>query len=122
MARAYSIDLRKKVLSAWLSKEGSQRQLAKRFKVSLSFIRDLLRQYRETGQIIPLQQGGDHRSKLKEQEQELLKKIIKENNDIYLREIQDKIKEETGIQVSVSSICNTLKKMELRRKKNLNSQ
>ena len=38
---AYSIDLRLKILSAWENKEGTQRELAKRFKVSLSFIRDL---------------------------------------------------------------------------------
>jgi hypothetical protein len=34
---AYSIDLRQKILSAWQNKEGTQRELAKRFKVSLSF-------------------------------------------------------------------------------------
>jgi len=117
MAAAYSIDLRKKVLTAWLEKEGSQRQLAKRFKVSLSFIRDLVRKYKETGEITPSQQGGDHRSKLKDEEKRLLKNIIKEQNDIYLREIKDKIKEETGIEVSVPSLCNTLKKMGLTRKK-----
>jgi len=31
---AYSIDLRQKILSAWQKKEGTQRDLAKRFKVS----------------------------------------------------------------------------------------
>lgn len=117
MAVAYSIDLRKKILSAWQGKEGSQRELAKRFKVSLSFIRDLLRQYRETGEITASQQGGDRRSKLKEKEQELLKKMVAEQNDIYLRELQGQIQEETGIEVSVSSLCRTLKKLKLRRKK-----
>ena len=48
---AYSIDLRQKILSAWQNKKGRQRELAKRFKVSLSFIRDFLRRYRETAQI-----------------------------------------------------------------------
>ena len=41
----YSIDLRQKILSAWENKEGTQRELAERFKVSLSFIRDFLRRY-----------------------------------------------------------------------------
>ncbi len=31
---AYSIDLRQKILSAWQNFEGTQRELAKRFKVS----------------------------------------------------------------------------------------
>jgi hypothetical protein len=41
----YSIDLRQKILSAWQNKEGTQRELAKRFKVSLSFLGDFLRRY-----------------------------------------------------------------------------
>ena len=70
---AYSIDLRQRILSAWQNKEGSQRELAKRFQVSLSFIRDFLRRYRETGEIAAKPQGGDRRSKLNDIEQELLK-------------------------------------------------
>jgi len=122
MPVVYSLDLRKKIFSAWQAKEGSQRELAKRFNVSLSFIRDLSSQYRKTGEITPKPQGGDRRSKLKEKEKELLKKIIEEKNDIYLEEIQKKIQEQTGIEVSVSSLCRTLKKMQLRRKKNISSQ
>ena len=122
MPIVYSLDLRKKRFSAWQAKEGSQRELAKRFNVSLSFIRDLSSQYRKTGEITPKQQGGDRRSKLKEKEKELLKKIIEEKNDIYLEEIQKKIQEQTGIEVSVSSLCRTLQKMQLRRKKNISSQ
>jgi transposase len=82
---ASSIDLRQKILSAWQNKEGTQRELAKRFKVSLSFLRDFLRRYRETGQIAARNQGGDRRSKLKGKEQELLKIIVTEKSDIYLR-------------------------------------
>jgi len=58
---AYSVDLRQKILSAWQSKEGTQRDLAKRFKVSLSFIRDFLRRYRETNELTARPQGGDRR-------------------------------------------------------------
>lgn len=114
---AYSIDLRKKILSAWENKEGTQRELAKRFKVSLSFIRDFLRRYRETGEIAARQQGGDRRSKLKGEKEELLKIIVTEQNDIYLREIQEEIKEKEGIEVSVSSLSRTLNRLNLKRKK-----
>lgn len=88
MAAAYSLDLRTKILDAYQNQEGSQRALAVRFKVSLSFIRDLLRQYRETGEIAAKPRGGDRRSKLKAGDRELLKKIVAKKNDIYLREIQ----------------------------------
>ena len=115
---AYSIDLRAKIFSAWENKEGSQRELAKRFKVSLSFVRDMLRRYRETNEIAALLQGGDRRSKLKLDEQELLKKMVKDQNDIYLREIQLALQKQIGVNVSISSLSRTLNRLNLGRKKN----
>ena len=79
----YSIDLRQKILSAWENKEGTQRELAERFKVSLSFIRDFLRRYRETSEITAKPQGGDRRSKIQGENQELLK--IRFNNGSILK-------------------------------------
>ena len=116
---AYSIDLRQKILSAWQNKEGTQRELAKRFKVSLSFLRDFLRRYRETGQIAARVQRGARRSKLKGKEQELLKIIVTEKSEIYLREIQEQIRERQGIEVSISSLFRTLNRLKVRRKKKL---
>lgn len=114
---AYSIDLRQKILSAWQNKEGTQRDLAKRFKVSLSFIRDFLRRYRETAEIAPKPQGGDRRSKVKGKDQEFLKIMVTEQSDIYLREIQEAMKDRRGIKVSISSLSRTLNRLKLNRKK-----
>jgi len=119
---AYSLDLRHKILSAWQNKENTQRGLAKRFKVSLSFVRDFLRRYRETKEIAARPQGGDRRSKIKGENEELVKTIIKKQNDIYLREIKDNLQESNGIKVSVSALSRTVKRLELRRKKNFSSQ
>ncbi|MBD2527867.1 IS630 family transposase [Nostoc sp. FACHB-133] len=85
----------------------------------MSFIRDFLRRYRETGEIAAKSQGGDRRSKLNSVEQELLKVIVTKQNDIYLREIQEVIKERTEIDVSISSLSRTLKRLKLNRKKTL---
>jgi putative transposase len=46
------------IIDAYEAKEGSQRQLAQRFKVSLSFVRNLLRHYRTNGQVEALRRGG----------------------------------------------------------------
>lgn len=115
--KAHSLDLRQRILSAWQNKENSQRGLAKRFKVSLSFIRDFLRRYRQTNKITPKSRGGDHRSKIKGEDEELLKAIVADQNDIYLREIQEKLKQEKGIEISVSNISRKLKRLKLGRKK-----
>ena len=119
MAAPYSLDLRQRILSAWKGKEGSQRKLAERFKVSLAFIRDFLKRYRETGEIAARPQGGNQRSKLKEKELELLQEIVFKQNDIYLREIQSELKKHRGIEVSTSSLCRTLKRQKLTLKKTL---
>lgn len=118
---AYSLDLRQKILSAWQNKENTQRDLAKRFKVSLSFVRDFLRRYRETNEIAAKPQGGDRRSKIKGENEELVKTIIKKQNDIYLREIKDNLEESNGLKVSVSALSRTVKRLELGRKKNFSS-
>jgi len=81
-----------------------------------------LRRYRETGEIATRIQGGDRRSKLKGKEQELLKIIVTEKSDIYLREIKEEIKERQGIEVSISSLSRTLNRLKLRRKKNFSSE
>jgi len=92
---------------------------AERFKVSLSFVRDFLRRYRETNEIAAKPQGEDRRSKITGKDEELVKAIIAGQNDIYLREIQEKLQESNGIKVSISGLSRTLKRLELRRKKKL---
>nr|MCC5636606.1 helix-turn-helix domain-containing protein [Nostoc sp. CHAB 5844] len=51
--KAYSLDFRQKIFDTYLSGGISQRQLAKRFGVSLSFVEKLLKQYRETESVAP---------------------------------------------------------------------
>jgi transposase len=117
MAAAYSMDLRTKILLAYQNKEGSQRQIAARFDVSASFVRNLLRKYRETGEIAAKPQGGDRRSKLKEQQQEMLKEIVSKKSDICLHEIRSILQEQTEVDISISSLSKTLSRLKLRRKK-----
>jgi transposase len=64
MPAPFSVDLRQRIISVYQGKEGSQRQLAQRFKVSLSFVRDLTRRHRETGQVEPKPHGGGAVAKL----------------------------------------------------------
>ncbi|WP_198288353.1 transposase [Chamaesiphon minutus] len=48
-----------------------------------------------------------------------MKQIIAKKNDIYLREMQVVIESDLGIKVSTSSLCRTLERWKLRRKKTL---
>lgn len=62
--KAYSIDFRQKIIDVYEKKQISQRQLAKRFDVALSFIVKLLKQDRETGEIAPKPFNGGVQLKL----------------------------------------------------------
>lgn len=62
--KAYSVDLRQKIIDAHNQQEGSQRQLATRFRVSLSFIENLLNRYRTDGTVEPRAHGGGRSAKL----------------------------------------------------------
>lgn len=62
--RAYSIDLRQRIVQAYESGQGSQRQLAKVFGVSVGFLQNLLQRYRQTGRVEPKPHGGGNPGKL----------------------------------------------------------
>ncbi len=56
--KAYSNDLRKKILEAYDKKEGSLRKLAKQFSVSFSFVWRLVKRFRKFGIVDPKPHGG----------------------------------------------------------------
>ena len=116
--KSYSIDLRQKILEAYQNQEGSQRQLAKRFKVSLSLIQILLKRYRESGEIAARQRGKGFTARLADHT-ETVEKLVAEKNDATLEELQEAIAQLTGVKLSISNICRFLQKRRLTRKKNL---
>src|SRR5512135_2577032 len=56
--RAYSIDLRERVVAACDALDGTREQIAARFSVSVAWVRKLLRLRRETGSVDPKPHGG----------------------------------------------------------------
>lgn len=61
----YSNDFRLKVVRAYERGEGSQRDLARLFGVSLSFVQELFHRYRRTGSVEPRPHGGGNPGKIK---------------------------------------------------------
>lgn len=58
MAKGYSLDLRRRGFGAWPRGEGSQSEIAARFALSASFVRDLSRRLRESGDVAAKPYGG----------------------------------------------------------------
>ena len=115
MPKPYSIDLREKIISAYKNKEGSMRRLAKRFKVSLSFIYSLLRRVKQTGKISPKPHGGGHPSSISVQGHTFLEKLIEHQPDLTLEEIRDEYNKHFE-PVSRSTIDRNLIKLKVTRK------
>lgn len=109
MAKPYSEDLRKKVLEAYFQEGVTQQEIAERFQVSLSFVRDLMRLYRETGDIQPKGYKGGRSQKLNNSHLQSLKKWVNQDRNITLRELQNKLNQEHSITVSISTLCRRVK-------------
>lgn len=115
--KPYSQDLRQKVFDAYQRKEGSQRQLAKRFSVSLSFVQNLLKRHREHQTIEPKPHGGGAQPKLTDQQVGLVAQFIEQKNDATLVELCARLEHETGVQVSRATMGRLTQKLNLTRKK-----
>lgn len=120
MPAPLSIDLRQRIIAAYEAKEGSQRQLAKRFKVSLSFIRDLRRHYRETGSVQPKPHAGGAVAKLGKEQLPIVEELIKAQPDALLKELAERFAQQTGVEVSLSTMQQAVCKLKLSVKKNSN--
>src|SRR4028119_1279938 len=99
--KAYSVDLRQKIIDTYNNQEGSIRQVSARFKVSRSFVQKLLKQHQKLGSIAPLPHGGGTVPKLAVHVLKI-EKLLEENNDATLAELCQKLKEQTGVSITQS--------------------
>ncbi len=118
MPAPLSVDLRQRILAAYEAKEGSQRQLAKRFKVSLSFIRDLMRHHRETGTVQPKPHGGGAVSKIGKKHLPIIEALVNAQPDTLLIELCERFAQQTGVEVSVSTMQRAVGQLQFSVKKN----
>ncbi len=115
--KAYSTDLRQRVVDAYKNGEGSLRNIAKRFSVSLYFVWTLWTRYQQTGSVEPKPHAGGRVATINDQGLEVLRKLVQQHNDATLAELRDYFVRKTGLEVSVSAICRALKKLNITRKK-----
>lgn len=115
--KAYSTDLRQKVIDAYKNRECSQRELAKRFSVSLSFVQSLLRRYHSSGSVEPKPHVGGRAAKLTWEQVALITTLVSEDNDAILVELCARLSERTGVKVSRATMGRITQKLNLTRKK-----
>jgi transposase len=115
--KAYSQDLRRKIVAAYENNDYSQSQVAQLFSVSATTVRNLVRRKRETGDVDALPQTGGKNPTLGEQERQSVRQMIKDNADATLSELCNGVEREHKKRVSTSTMCRLLQLLELPRKK-----
>jgi transposase len=111
--RAYSNDLRERIVAAVERGEQSLRQLARWFVVSLSTIVRLLQRHRRTGSVQPKPHAGGPPPKLDAAARARLRKLVRTQPDATLAELGDRL----GVSCSRMTIARALKRQRITRKK-----
>ena len=109
----YSQDLRKRVLDTVQRGDGSLRQIARRFLVSISFVTRLLRLHRSTGSVLPRPHGGGNPAALGPEDLERLRELVRQQPDATLEELRQRL----GASCSTMTLSRALRTLGLPRKK-----
>jgi transposase len=111
--KPYSLDLRSRVIEAIQNQDGSLRQTARRFAVSVSFITRLLRRFRDTGSPAPKPHAGGQTPALAPPALARLQHAVAEQPDATLAELRTRL----GLSCSLAALCRALQTLRLTRKK-----
>jgi transposase len=117
MARPYSDDLRRRILEALERGEGTELELAVRFRVSYGYVKKIRRQQLRTGQMARQPHHPGRKPKFTEPMRERLRDWLRRQPDLTLAELQDKLSQQAQLKVSLLSLWMALRKMGLRLKK-----
>jgi len=115
--KAYSLDLRQKVLAAALRGDRSLREVAELFGVGKTFVDKLLGIHRAGQDIAPRPHGGGYPARLLPRHEKLLRSRIRQRKDATLEELRAHLEEQAELSVSVSTVSRSLIRLGLGRKK-----
>jgi transposase len=111
--RPYSMDLRERVVAACDARDGTRDQIAARFSVSVSWVRKLLRQRRDTGSFDPKPHGGGRAPAFDGAAAARLREAVKADNDATLEELA----RTSGVACSAPAVYRALDRLGITRKK-----
>ena len=115
--KAYSVDLRSKIVAAHLEQKVSIRKTAEIFAVSKSLVQKFVKQQKIEGNLQPKPRGKPRYSHLNNASKEL-REIVAAHSDATLVELCELFAQKTGNWVGITAMCSALQKLGLNRKKN----
>ena len=111
--RAYSNDLRERVVAACDARDGTREQIAARFSVSVAWLRRMLQRRRETGSIAPRPRGGGRAPAFDAEAGRRLREAVRADDDATLQELA----RAAGVACCASAVHRALTRLGITRKK-----
>ncbi len=115
--KAYSLDLRRRVLSAALRGDRTLPQVDELFGVSTAFVNKMLRLHHAGTDLAPRPHGGGYPARLLPRHEKSLRSEIRRRKDSTLEELRAHLAEKDALAVSVSTVSRALIRLDLPRKK-----
>lgn len=123
MAKAYSDDLRCKLLTAYDRGEGTLKELAKRFSVSYDWAKKISRQRLRSGKMERVAQSRHGAvSRITPEVSAELLRLVREQPDRTLAELQQGLQQSCALLVSTQHLWRVLKRLGVRLKKSHSTQ
>lgn len=120
--KAYSDDLRRKIVAAYERGHRSQREIAELFGVSPATVRNFIRRKRERGSPDALPHSGGAAARIDDAARAELRQLIASSPDSTLAEAREHLGRQLGVSVGLSAVCRALSKLGLPRKKSRSTQ
>jgi len=116
--RAYSFDLRQKVVAAVERGDSTIEEVAASFGVGQAFVKKMLRQHRETGDLRPRPHGGGQTPRLSDKHLKLLRREVARSPDKTAAALREHLEARASVSVSRPTVSRALSRLGLSRKKN----
>jgi len=117
-----SEDLRMRIVSVYEEGRSSFPQVAERFRVSVSSVKRFVGKFRETGSLTPEPAANGSHRVLDESDIQYLKGVLNSKTDVTQEELRDMLRTATGAEVSQPTVCRTLRREGITRKKKQNGR
>lgn len=119
--KAYSLDLRQKVIETYEAGGITQRNLARRFRVSPYFVVKLLKRWRTEQTLEPKPRGANVKARLTPEILQFLDAELQLQCDLTLLELVEKVELKYQVSVSTKTMSRMLVREKLRRKKSVST-
>jgi len=114
---AYPLEMRTRVVAAYEAGAETLLEIAETFQIGVATVNRWWSRYLKTGSVARLPPGGGMKPKVDQSGERALRGWLKEQADLTLEELIERYRKHYGVSVGMASMCRTLQRLGLNRKK-----